>query len=163
VLDPRKGVELFSKVADRAKELGLPWRFHWLGGIHSRNSGPHSPNVTWWGWVDNVEEFLANADVFFLSSRDDPFPLSCLEALRARRRCIAYAATGVAEAMRGVPGCAVYEEHTPEAALAAIERVLGETPDGAAYARVHDGFIRVSAFAKRMDAVLGTGPRENGR
>lgn len=163
VLDPRKGVDLFSNVADRAKELGRPWRFHWLGGIHSKDAGRLSANVTWWGWVDNVEEFLTKADVFFLSSRDDPFPLSCLEALRARRRCIAYAATGVAEAMKDVPGCAVYNEHTVEAAFAAIERVLGETPDDARYARVHDEFIKVAAFARRMDSMLGTGASGSGR
>lgn len=154
VLDPRKGVDLFSAVADRAAAFGRPWRFHWLGGIHSRDAGRRSPNVTWWGWVDNVEEFLAKADVFFLSSKDDPFPLSCLEALRARRRCIAYAATGVAEAMRDVRGCAVYKEHTPEAAFAAIDKVLGEEPDAQAYRRVHDGFIKVAAFARRMDDIL---------
>ncbi|HUG10157.1 MAG TPA: glycosyltransferase [Opitutaceae bacterium] len=163
VLDARKGVELFSSVADRAKELGLPWRFHWLGGIHSKDAGRHSANVTWWGWVDNVDEFLAKADVFFLSSKDDPFPLSCLEALRARRRCVAYAATGVAEAMRGVAGCAVYEAHTVESAFAAIKHVLGEAPDEAAFARVHDEFIKVAAFSRRMDAILGTSASESGQ
>jgi glycosyltransferase involved in cell wall biosynthesis len=163
VLDPRKGVDLFSGVADRAQDLGRPWRFHWLGGIHSPDAGRHSANVTWWGWVDNVDEFLAKADVFFLSSKDDPFPLSCLEALRARRRCVAFAATGVAEAMRGVLGCAVYDEHTVDAAFAAIEHVLNELPDDAAFARVHDEFIKVDAFARRMDAILGSGESASGR
>jgi hypothetical protein len=154
---------LFSGVADRAQDLGRPWRFHWLGGIHSPDAGRHSANVTWWGWVDNVDAFLAKADVFFLSSTDDPFPLSCLEALRARRRCVAFAATGVAEAMRGVLGCAVYDEHTVDAAFAAIEHVLNELPDDAAFARVHDEFIKVDACARRMDAILGSGESASGR
>lgn len=157
VLDPRKGVDLFSGVADRAKEMGLPWRFHWLGGIHARASGRHSNNVTWWGWVDNVEEFLTQADAFFLSSKDDPFPLSCLEAIRARRRCIAFAGTGVAEVMRGVRGCAVYEEHTVDAAFAALERVLAEELDEAAYGRLHSEFIDVAAFSRRMDQLFDRG------
>lgn len=158
VLDPRKGVELFSNVADRAKELGRPWQFHWLGGIHAKDSGRHSDNVRWWGWVDNVDEFLRKADVFFLASKDDPFPLSFLEALRAGKRCVAYARTGVAEVIADVDGCAVYTDHTPESALAAIEKVLAEEPDAKQYRRLHDHCIDVAAFESRMAAILKSDP-----
>jgi len=163
VLDPRKGVDLFSSVADHAKALGRPWRFHWLGGIHAKDAGHYSSTVTWWGWVDNVEEFLSQADVFFLSSKDDPFPLSCLEAIRARRRCIAYTGTGVAEVMRGIRGCSVYLEHTKSAAFAALEQVLAEEPDEAAYARLHEDFINVASFSGRMDQILGLGGASESR
>lgn len=157
-LDPRKGVDLFSATADRAAAAGKPWQFHWLGGIAAKDAGRRSENVTWWGWVDNVDEFLTKADVFFLSSVDDPFPLGCLEALRARRRCIVFKKTGLAEVLRGVAGCAVYEEHEAGAALAALEKVFGETPDEAVYARLQTGHIDVNGFTERLDAILRGGP-----
>ena len=61
---------------------------------------------------------------FFLSSIDDPCPLSALEALNAGVGCVAYEQTGTAELIQGFLGCSIYRDYNPEAALFAIEEAL---------------------------------------
>ncbi len=55
--------------------------------------------VTFWGLIDNVEEVLANADIFALISNWEGFPRSTLEAMRAGLPCIVSDVGGSKEAI----------------------------------------------------------------
>ena len=155
MLDPRKGVDLFSDLADLARARGRSWTFHWLGGVGSREPGKRPESVRWPGWVHDVDPFPRAADLFFLASADDPFPLSCLEALRACRRCVVYAGTGLAEVIDNLPGCAVYHRRDPEDALSAIDAALAAEPVPADYDRIARDHYNLDGFAQRVDDTLG--------
>lgn len=153
----RKGAELFSAVADlaRARRLGIALR--WIGGRTEEAAGLYlSPHAAWLGRLDGaaLTAALREVDLLFLSSADDPFPLSVIEAIQAGKRVVCYAGTGIEEVLRGVPGCAVFDDYTPEAALEAILRAFGETPDPAAYARLEAEVFGLTAFVNRMTAAI---------
>jgi glycosyltransferase involved in cell wall biosynthesis len=153
-IDERKGAPLFAAVAELAKASGLNWGFHWVGSLGSRSLGRLSEAVRWWGWQDNPTEFLKRADVFFLSSIDDPQPLACLEAMAHGCRCVVYRKTGSSELVDGVGGCAVFEEYTAAAAFACLQQVLEREPDRVALKLVVDRYCSVRAFAARVDPLL---------
>jgi glycosyltransferase involved in cell wall biosynthesis len=154
-LDERKGVPLFSEVAAAAAAKGLPWKFHWVGALASQSLGSLSPHVRWWGWQDTPLEFVRRADVFFLSSVDDPLPLACLEAMALGKRCIVFRQTGIAEMVEGVGGCAVFENHCLADALRALEKVLTETPDSIRLAKIIRENASVSALTVRIEQIIG--------
>ena len=156
-LQPRKGVSLFSEVADLAAEAGLPWTFKWAGGEVGLSEGVYrSENVDFVGNLDGagVLKFLNDADVFFLSSEDDPFPLACLEALQMKKRVIAYRLTGTSEILDGFSGCAVYEEHAPEAAFEALRRAVGAPYDVERCDALNAEFA-LPGFVKAMSEAIG--------
>jgi len=88
----RKGVDLFLQVAHRMGIEEPHAHFLWVGG-----RSPHAANdfrrvqhdfdrldldgrMVFAGAQENPQAFLAAMDVFALTSREDPFPLVCLEA-----------------------------------------------------------------------------------
>jgi len=158
-IDERKGYPLFSEVAEKARERGLPWQFHWLGGNPGTSGQKLSGAVTWWGFQTQVFDFVRKCDLFLLSSVDDPFPLSCLEALASRRRVAVYRNTGIAEIIDGTAGCAVYEDYTADAALAAAEAALQAEPDPERYDFFVNELIPPQRFAERLDRILGIDAR----
>lgn len=123
-INERKGVELFSRVADLAAEAHPDWQFHWIGGKATMKDLYQSPKVTWHGWQWNPRDIVRQCDLFFLSSIDDPCPLAALEALHMGKRCVAYKNTGTAELIEGVPGCAVYTEFDPDAARVVLSSAI---------------------------------------
>jgi glycosyltransferase involved in cell wall biosynthesis len=154
-LDERKGVPLFSEVAALAATKGLQWRFHWIGAKASQSLGALSDNVRWWGWQDTPLEFVRRADLFFLSSVDDPLPLACLEAMALGKRCVVYRQTGIAEMIDGVQGCAVFETYTAAEAFHALEKVLLEVPDNAALIRIVEEKASVAALTSQVQRIAG--------
>ncbi len=87
--DWRKAPDLFIEVADQAKKLGLEDAyFLWIGvdtgevqelegrvrrlGLENR--------VRFLGEASDARSYFAAGDLFLLTSREDPFPLVCLEA-----------------------------------------------------------------------------------
>jgi glycosyltransferase involved in cell wall biosynthesis len=120
-INERKGVELFSQVADLAAEAHPDWQFHWIGGQASMNTLYQSPKITWHGWQWNPRDIMRQCDLFFLSSIDDPCPLAALEALHMGKPCVAYRATGTAELIEDMEGCAVFNEYSVADALEALE------------------------------------------
>lgn len=103
---------------------------------------------------DRVREELAASDVFFLSSVDDPMPLSVVEAVQQRLRTVTYHGVGSREVLEGVPGYRSFTEYTPEAALDALRRVLDEEISETEYQDVEELFD-IPAFAARMTTALG--------
>ncbi len=154
----RKGVDLFSRVAELAHARGLPWRFAWIGRRTPRVAERSllSDRVLWLGALsrDRVREELAASDAFFLSSVDDPMPLSVVEAVQHRLRVVGYRRVGSHEVLDGVRGYRAFAEYEPEAALAALRAALDEEVSESGYRQVAELFD-APAFAARMSAALG--------
>ena len=127
-MNERKGTELFGRTAELASEQHPDWQFHWIGGVATMAPIHRSERVVWHGWTWNPSEIVRRCHVFLLSSVDDPCPLSALEAMQMGKRCVAFEQTGTAELIQDLPGCAVFREHTPESALAALENALSSGP-----------------------------------
>ncbi|MBG0852981.1 glycosyltransferase family 4 protein [Streptomyces spinoverrucosus] len=166
-MQDRKGLDLFSRVAELAHAQGLPWRFAWIGHKTWRISPSTlvSDRVEWMGALsrDRVREELAASDVFFLSSVDDPMPLSVVEAVQQRLRTVTYHRVGSREVLEGVPGYRSFGEYTPEAAFEALRGVLAEEVSEEEYQDVEELFD-IPAFTARMTAALGLpGPGEDVR
>lgn len=149
----RKGVQLFSDVADLAIKAGLNWRFHWLGGPADPDL-TYSTNVVWHGWIGEPRRYVEHADCFFLSSVDDPFPLSALEALSAMRRVVVYRETGIAEIVADVRGCGVFDQYDAAIALAALKRAMSSEPDTKAMEQLEREIFSPEAFRMRMEREL---------
>lgn len=101
----RKGFDLFVETALRS--LNEPYHFLWLGS--SKHSGyefflenlikeKKSNNITLLSPSQNdYYHYLDLADLFFLSSREDPFPLVMLEAAYLGKPILAFNSGGSAE------------------------------------------------------------------
>jgi glycosyltransferase involved in cell wall biosynthesis len=155
----RKGVTLFSRVADLARAQGFPLTFEWIGHEHEDAQGEYrSPAVSWLGRMEGAElsAKLGSAKVFFLSSIDDPFPLSVLEAMHLNRRVVCYKNVGSAELLRGVPGARVFDDYEPERAFRSICEVLDEQVDRNAYRAILRRHVEPSVFFSRMNEALAT-------
>ncbi|MER6219832.1 glycosyltransferase family 4 protein [Streptomyces sp900105755] len=166
-MQDRKGLDLFSRVAELAYTQGLPWEFAWIGHKTWRISSSTllSDRVEWMGALsrDRVREELAASDVFFLSSMDDPMPLSVVEAVQQRLRTVTYHRVGSREVLEGVPGYRSFAEYTPAAALDALRQVLDEEVAEDEYQDVEELFD-ISAFTARMTTALNlAGPGRGAR
>lgn len=156
-LQPRKGTSLFSKVADLAHEAGLPWKFSWAGKQVCKDEEIYkSSRVAWLGNLDNaaMSKFVLGADVFFLSSEDDPFPLCVLEALQAQKRAVVYQKTGVSEllAEKNAPGI-VFDAYTPQAAFAAIKEVVNLPCSHESFSAINQN-LSLAAFTSRLHEAI---------
>ena len=89
-VQPRKGYEIFIFVAKRAvqKYPEIPFEFRWLGIISEFiqpyididiEFGELSDHLKFLGEVINPYPHFAQAQLCLLTSREDPFPLVCLE------------------------------------------------------------------------------------
>ncbi len=89
--DWRKGPDLFVEIAERTlRNYAQPAVFVWVGGETSRGeieqlkrlarSKGLAHQVRFVGTAPTPLPYMLAADVFLLSSREDPFPLVCLEA-----------------------------------------------------------------------------------
>lgn len=123
---PRKGVTLFSQVADLCHQSMPALKFKWYGApvevgrteyrsIHAQFNAHVS--------AQEIERITSEASIYFLSSIDDPFPLSALEAISAGTPIVAYKNTGMSEVISTYGNGRIFHEYTPEAALEAIQKV----------------------------------------
>lgn len=83
--DLRKGIDLFCAAARIVAESLPNVYFVWAGEIHLHlrnwiDDRPGSPNVRFLGHRTDVAALMSAADVFALTSREDPFPSVVLEA-----------------------------------------------------------------------------------
>lgn len=132
-VQPRKGVDLYSQLADLARSSDDQLAFSWAGRLPKKfeESFELSKNVDWLGELSRSEMELAfrDHDVFLLSSRDDPMSLAVLEAAQSGMRIVTYSEVGTSEVFNGVSGYAAFYEYTPAAALQAVRDVLSTRPD----------------------------------
>src|SRR5690606_4070884 len=86
----RKGVDLFIEVGAWIKKYyNKPFEMSWLGKVDDlvinkylsiAKSKGVANEIKFLGFTNNVEEFYSSLDIFLMTSREDPFPLVCIEA-----------------------------------------------------------------------------------
>ena len=150
-INERKGVELFSKVADLAADSHPGWQFHWVGSLATMNPIYQSTNVTWHGWQWQPGNIVERCDLFFLSSVDDPCPLAALEAMQQGLGIIAYRETGTAEIIEEIVGCGVFEDYSDEAVMVCLQKALSAGSDPEQVKEKARAITGVEAFSKRIE------------
>jgi glycosyltransferase involved in cell wall biosynthesis len=106
--DWRKGADLFLQVAARVRRVApeLAVRFLWVGRSLPHDAVHHRVDVAGLGlggtvsFVGEVADpgtYLSLMDVFCLTSREDPYPLVCLEAATLGVPVVTFANGGMVE------------------------------------------------------------------
>jgi len=107
----RKGVDIFIETAKRLKDIGtLDFCFCWIGGNYWKDETKTYGTWEFWeqyiidhqlqdhvvflGEQDYARRFYKKGDIFFLPSREDPFPLVCLEAAEKQLPVVCYEGAG---------------------------------------------------------------------
>lgn len=155
-IQARKGVELFSLVADMAKEHGKPWRFQWIG--HEIGDRLYqSDNVDWAGVLkgEALASAYKQASLFFLPSMDDPFPLASLEAMSYGVNAVCYREVGTAEIIGGLPGSASFDYYSAEHAFSAIEKALQTPSEGRPIFDLVKPLVDPAHFANVVNRAIG--------
>jgi len=105
-VDLRKGADLFLQVAARllAEETSRPVHFLWIGSRSARDvwavlsrdlqKMKNGSAIHFTGETAHPHPLLALADVFCLTSREDPFPLAMLEAAALGKPIVAFTGAG---------------------------------------------------------------------
>jgi glycosyltransferase involved in cell wall biosynthesis len=104
-VDLRKGVDIFLQVANKLK-IHNDIYFLWVGGQESESeyklfnidkSRLGLSNVIFQTSVDNPLDYMSVFDIFFVSSREDPYPLVVLEAAMLEKPIICFEKSGGAK------------------------------------------------------------------
>ena len=136
-MDHRKGVDLFVQTALRTVQaLGPSCRFVWIGDgggaygswcRHDLEAAGLGSAVHLIGSRESVDLYMAAADVFLMSSREDPFPLVTLGAIAAGVPVVAFAGGGGSEEVIGEEAGVTVPYLDVEAMSQAVVR-LGREP-----------------------------------
>ncbi len=138
--DLRKGFDLFLHVWRAMRDSGAPVSFAWAGGIDPATQSHFGAEIAaaeatgsfrFLGQRDDPADLLAAADVFLLTSREDPLPSVVLEAMAVGTPVAAFEETG------GVPdllarfeaGCSVPLGNVTAMARAAAALAAGFGPE----------------------------------
>jgi O-antigen biosynthesis protein len=134
--DHRKGIDMFARAAALLREKHANVRFVWVGHWEAQiksevdawlSEHDASDAVIFTGLELDTDLYYAGADVFALTSREDPFPSVVLESLEVGVPVVAFeGATGAIELLSKDCGLLVASE-TEEAFAAAIERLLDDS------------------------------------
>jgi glycosyltransferase involved in cell wall biosynthesis len=133
--DARKGIDLFTEAAISLCRADPDVTFLW-GGNPNTDLGRAqvarvaeerlADRIRFIGFVDDLEAVLLGADVFVLSSREDPFPSVLLDALDAALPVVAFdGAGGFCDLLREVGGV-LAPEMTARALASSIATLLGD-------------------------------------
>ena len=93
----RKGVDIFIETARKLRDKGMDnFCFYWIGGNYWKDETGQYGTWNFWkqymvdndlqdhvyfiGEKQNAQQYYTDGDIFYLPSREDPFPLVCLEA-----------------------------------------------------------------------------------
>jgi glycosyltransferase involved in cell wall biosynthesis len=148
-LEWRKGPDLFlqtARLVRRAASPAPPIHFVWVGGptagvefeqlLHDASRLGVGDLVHFVGPQPSPAVYLSRFDLFFLTSREDPFPLACLEAAAAGVPILCFADSG------GMP-----------------EFVDGDAGVVVPYLDAHAAADRIVALARRPDLRTRLGRR----
>jgi glycosyltransferase involved in cell wall biosynthesis len=107
-IQERKGTDLFVETAIKVCRRHPTVEFLWLGDGEPFGSWQREISqaglehrILFPGYVEAGHLILRRASIFFLSSRDDPFPLSVLEAMCLGRTVVTFDVGGAPEALDG--------------------------------------------------------------
>lgn len=133
--DYRKGIDLFTEWARSAEMSDVPMTFIWVGPVdpgmaHHIGEMAQYParvrNMIFPGFVENLSQFYLAADLFALSSREDPFPSVALDALTHLTPVLTVAGcTGVDDLKRTGAVMPIEDKH-PETFLSMVINVLAD-------------------------------------
>lgn len=171
----RKGPDYFLETAVKCVERGIipEAKFVWIGGGEDLETlrgqvalKGFGDRIRFIGEHEKANELVAAGDVFFLSSREDPFPLVCMEAAQYGIPTIYFTgATGISEfcgtdAGVGVPA---FETEAVLQALSLYHRLplRLEKAGAAARARLLEGYTsrkRVLEIAIHARKITGLPP-----
>lgn len=105
ILEWRKAPELFIQIAQQTQEScnKMPF-FIWIGGdlqsdyfdrvLFDLSKAGLDKHVQFLGYKKNIHEYISAGDIFALTSREDPYPLVCLEAASLSKPIICFANSG---------------------------------------------------------------------
>jgi len=123
--DWRKGADIFVQVAENVIQQFRKVHFIWIGPERSEaglKAFPKNPRIRFTGEREFPRDILPLGDVFFLPSREDPFPLVALEAADAGLPIVCFAdAGGIPEFVGNNCGRCVPLEDAIEAGNAILE------------------------------------------
>ncbi len=112
-IQERKGTDIFCEAAIKVCRTIPNVDFFWFGdrlnfepGFYERCLAMVSVSgldhrIRFCGFVDKPALFMANCDILVVTSRDDPLPLSGLEAMSLARTVVTFDVGGLPEAMAG--------------------------------------------------------------
>jgi glycosyltransferase involved in cell wall biosynthesis len=147
----RKGIDHFVDVASRVAGDGHPAHFVWIGkkepemdrqvaALTGLEPGL-SDRIHFLEWRDNLPAYYAGADLFALTSREDPFPTVVLLAMDAGLPVVAFAGSGGCNALVDLG----LGENVPmgdvEAFAGAVRRILSDSAARARSAEVGPALI----------------------
>ena len=127
----RKGADIFFGVAERLPQYDFVWIGPWTPAQTGLNEPTHQryralklANFFHTGLTENPYPHLRRADVFVLTSREDPNPLVVAEALLLGRKVVAFSETGASVAMLERLGYALVGAPQVERLAAILPRIL---------------------------------------
>jgi len=129
----RKGADLFIDIARRIGDVDDKAAFAWVGARprafgrvldHDTRLVGLAERLRWVGELEDVRPALAAADVLIMTSREDPQPLTPLEAAVVGTPTVGFAVGGLNDLKEA--GAAMTASYPDTAALAALaQRVFG--------------------------------------
>jgi len=127
--DSRKGIDLFIDWAVAAVRRWPHLHFVWVGEIaiemrstvdrRMNAAGPLRAHIHFIGFADDTSEYNAAADFYALSSREDPFPSTALDALAHGTPVITVSGCGGIEELSPHGCVSVLPDATPASFLSA--------------------------------------------
>jgi glycosyltransferase involved in cell wall biosynthesis len=155
-LQDRKGARLFSEVADfiSTSDLVCNFDFYWAGnkGNELVNLGK---SVNFLGYIEDMSDLLENIDIFFLSSRDEPFGLSALEALQKGKKLVCYKDAGVSEVFDCVSGVEIFNVYSATSAIDALMRVHESELDVKKTIKITSELFSIESFTNNIKKKIG--------
>lgn len=156
--DVRKGVDIFAAWAAAAQARWLNLHFVWVGKLSSEIADTTSvrpENLHFVGFIEDTADFYAAADIYALTSREDPFPSTALEALAARTPVVTINGCGGIESLATHECVRVIADATPTAFVAGVEDWLDKQEARARAGALGAALIRERfGFASYGGAIL---------
>jgi len=138
VVSWRKGVDLFLRVCADLVANDPSWHGLWIGDLpvgtdtarvqHDLRILGLADRITFTGSLANPHAQLAQADVFCLTSREDPYPLAMIEAAILGKPVVGFAGAGGVEEFCRSAGGAIVGYGDTGAMAAMVRRMAGGEP-----------------------------------
>lgn len=151
----RKGVALFNSCASQMTPQGF--RFSWAGQIRDKYISL-GPDVLHLGHLGSqaLQRILSKTDIFFLSSLEDTFPLSAVEAYLHGCKVLLPSTTGLVDLMNNRSGVLIYDHHDVDAVEPLLKTLRDQPPPTPSDRRAIASCLGLEAFIDRIHRPLIT-------